>query len=270
MIEALVQAEHNGRISPAAVRGNLLLFLMAGHETSANALHFAITALACHPDIQKELQSSLDKLYANTAPSMWSYKEHFVALERSYTSAVVHEILRLYPSLPFFLRKIGPVGESIQLNNLSHTIPPDTTVFVNVSAVHQHPMIWDSNSPSPNEHKPYPFSSFNPSQWLETDGKVSTRPDGAYIPFSIGPRGCLGYKLAFVELCAIIARIFKEYSVELVTVEKEGMSEQARATAWQDALMVTEERMSAGVWFDIGLKMKSVPIKFIRRERNIE
>ncbi|KAF2800903.1 cytochrome P450 [Melanomma pulvis-pyrius CBS 109.77] len=74
-------------ISPAAVLGNMFIFILAGHETSANTLTHALTLLALHPSFQSRLQNELDDILGDSEPVSWSYLDHFPRLLNSCVSA---------------------------------------------------------------------------------------------------------------------------------------------------------------------------------------
>ena len=276
LAESLVQAgdpsiaSKDSIISPAAVLGNIFVFILAGYETSANTLTFILTLLACHPEIQHAFQADLDRIFGSRPPQEWSYKTDFPALLAGYAGAIVNETSRLYTVLPAIGRTTGLNLQTINLDDRTFTIPADTIIFVNTSATHRHPKYWPVSSPprefvSSGEVASSPVSDFRPSRWLSPHDTGSVKPfrpvPGSFIPFSDGPRSCLGRRFAQIELCVVLARIFSEWNVELA-VEGEGEGEEA----WNKARKNAEKELTAGVGFNMALKMTGkVDLKIVRR-----
>ncbi|MCJ1438187.1 hypothetical protein MMC27_007574 [Xylographa pallens] len=155
--------------------------------------------------------------------------------------------------------------------------------------------------------RPSPLVAFDPARWLrgggdgeETQEKVEdinsqdwSTPDdssaptagsptaphrlrpkpGTFIPFSDGARGCLGRKFALVEMCAVVSRIFSEWSVELVVAaEKEDdeseemVRREGERVAWKDARRRAEKALLNDVEFDMSLRLRGkIPIRFVSR-----
>lgn len=262
-------------ISPAAVLGNMFIFILAGHETSANTLTHALTLLALNPYFQSRLQTELDDILGNSEPDSWSYLDHFPRLLNGCVGALMSETLRLYTVLQFY-PKTNPVPQTVVVEGRQHVIPKDTLILINTSAAHRHPKYWPPPHPTPQKKdgdaKPYPVSEFAPHRWLnrpnsdnvnpksddeekeQNEGEEPWNPEpGAYIPFAEGFRSCMGSRFAKVEFCAVVARIMREFSVELADKGDEGIEE-------------ARKRMSEGMGIEMGLKMKrAVPLRFVKR-----
>ena len=256
-------------ITPEAVLGNIFVFIMGGHETSANTLSYAITLLACRPDLQKAMQSDIDNILGSRSPKQWSFASDFPKLLDGYVGAVMSETLRLYTVIPFLPKTTRSIPKPLTLNGREYTIPADTLILMNTSATHRNPKYWPSAVPKAEDGPPYPVSSFDPARWLRTNSNDSrgTTPfsptPGSYIPFADGPRACIGKRFAQVEFCAVMASIFKYYTVELATETNEaaaGGSKTARSNA--------ERELSDGVDFVMSLKMSGkVPLRLVRRDQ---
>ncbi|KAL8670520.1 MAG: hypothetical protein Q9168_004954, partial [Polycauliona sp. 1 TL-2023] len=82
------------------IMGNAFVFLLAGHETAANSIHFSCLYLAMHPASQRRLQKSLDHIFASRPVSEWDYERDFTALFSTMAGAVLAEELRLIPPVP--------------------------------------------------------------------------------------------------------------------------------------------------------------------------
>ena len=267
-------------LGPASILGNIFIFMFAGHEANANTLTFILVLLALHPTIQASLQSSISTILSSRHPSQWNYEKDYHALMSSYTGAVVNEALRLFTVLPFLPKKAPSTPQSIMVTGAAHTIPANMLILINTSATHRNPRYWPEPTKFlPLDGEPHPVTAFNPDLWLQDPASLGgggikepatgfLRPKaGSFIPFSDGSRGCLGQRFALVELCAVVARIFSEYSVELdVDNIEKGMPEEDIRAQWESAKLKATREMSSGVEFNMSLRLTGkVPLKLVRR-----
>lgn len=250
--------------------GNIFIFILAGHETSANTLMYAITLLACRPSLQKALQVNLDDIFGNRPSSQWSFETDFPKLLDGPVGAIMNETLRLYSVLPFLPKTTETTPKSLTIKDRSYVVPANTLIMINTSATHRNPKYWPAIVPNAADAPPYPVSSFDPFRWLQKDPKkrmnttlFSPKP-GSYIPFAEGPRACMGKRFAQAQFCAVIAKIFKEYTVELAVDSKaKGVNSES---LWQNAINSAESELSKGVGFLTSLKMKGkVPLRIAKR-----
>jgi cytochrome P450 len=271
----------NPTIQSSAVKGNIFLFMFAGHEANANTMTFLVHLLAMHPSLQRSFQSDIDAI-----PTPFSYPSSYNTAMSSLPGAVINEALRLYTVIPFILKSTWSTPQPITFGKETHNIPPDTLILMHTNATHRNPKYW----PEPEKEKlgtggmPYPVASFNPYHWIgnkdesNEDGwrRFLTPKPGTYFPFSEGLRGCLGKKFALVELCAVVCQLFSEYSVELAVdgvndcESATEMSKEERIERWNRAHQKAEYEMSAGVEFNMSLRMTGeVPVRFVRRGMEI-
>ena len=262
-------------ITPSAITGNMFILLLAGHETTASSLQFALLCLACHPTYQRRLQASLDTLLgpaAKHSPSTWDFTALFPRLLRGYPGAVLRETVRLFTVLPVYLRCTEDESQALVLNGKTYMVPPDTLIMVNTSAAHRNPKYWPRPSPPENEEgdgeeAPYALAEFDPGRWIdpetgEVEGEKAVKESGAYVPFSKGSRECLGKRFAEVEVLAMLARVFCEWSLELVVEDGVG-GERER---WERARRKCARMLSRGIGFQVALKMMGeVPLRIVRR-----
>jgi cytochrome P450 len=249
-------------IPPAAILGNIFIFILAGHETSANTLTYAVSLLACRPAFQKLLQADIDEVWGNGRPGEWSYRNDYTKLMNGHVGALMKETLRLYTPLPFIPKINTGRAQMLKVGQKDCILPADTLIMVNTSATHRNPKHWPAVTRTAADGAPYPLSSFEPERWLsltlseDKKGEFDPVP-GAYLPFAEGFRSCMGQQFARAEFCATIVAIFSEYSVELATEPGQ---------TFEDVLPVAEKQLSSGVGFELGLKLKKpVPLKLVKR-----
>lgn len=154
------------------------IFFLAGHETSASALSWALWLLAANPDWQ-------DRVAAEGA----ALQPDFAALSGlKDTQAVFRETLRLYPPVPMMVRQAtGP--ERFR----DRPIPPGAQLVLSPWHIQRSPRLWQA----PDD--------FDPGRWFTDEGRNAAR-DG-YLPFSSGPRVCPGAGFAMIEGVVMLARI---------------------------------------------------------------
>lgn len=253
-VEASQSSDSATQIPDTAVFGNLFIFILAGHETSANALTFALSLLACSPDFQAALHADIDHILGarRNNPTSWKYPEDYNQLADGHIGALMNETLRLYTVLPFSL-KTNPTAQTLTVEGSKHILTPKTLAIVNTSAVHRYPKYWPQPWSSPTktaEGPPYVLSSFRPEFWLNRRTPVP----GSFIPFAEGSRSCLGSRFARVEFCAALVTICAGFTVQLV----EGTD--------PEALKHGARKLSEGVGFEMGLKLKDpIALRFVKR-----
>ncbi|XDG04703.1 hypothetical protein ABKA04_004318 [Annulohypoxylon sp. FPYF3050] len=295
LLDLLVQAGASSEIqaSPvltnAQVIGQIFLFMFAGHEANANVLVSIILLLACHPEVQNAMQRDLDSILGNTCPDTWSYDENYSALMQTTVGAVINEALRLFTVIPVLPKRVPPEGPwlSITVKGERHPLPPNTIALANTSATHRHPEHWRNRPVGMNQDKrsswsdvrkdprqrPYAVADFDPSRWMgpgsadETGAHTGSakflKPRaGTFIPFSEGSRGCLGRRFALVQVCAVVATLFKMHSVELVIDHRN--SSDGEEEAWLEARRCAALTLSEGTKFDMSLRVvDDIPISML-------
>ena len=165
------------------------IFFLAGHETSASALAWALYLLALYPQVQEKV--------AAEAASLGDTPE-FAALSRlKYTRDVFREVLRLYPPVPMMVRE-NACPEVMR----ERSIAPGAQLVLSPWHLHRHERIWRN----PDE--------FDPSRWQTDENRACARD--AYVPFSAGPRVCTGAGFAMVEGPLLLALLLRDWRFERV------------------------------------------------------
>ena len=158
-------------------------FFLAGHETSASALAWALWLLAAAPDWQ-------DRLAAEAAAELDPDRPDFAAVGRlKIARAVFREAMRLYPPVPMFVREAARRDETFR----DRPVPRGAQVVVSPWHLHRHERLWDNPD------------AFDPARWETDNGRTCART--AYVPFGAGQRVCPGAGFAMIEAPLMLALI---------------------------------------------------------------
>lgn len=187
----LKQGEHYD-LSQDEVIVNAALFIVAGSETTASSLAALTNFLLRNPRCFEKVKDEIRTRFAS---------EDEITLAATledlpYMNACLEEGLRMFPPAPIgFLRKIQPEGDVVD----GHAVPGGTSVSVSA---------WCASHSSDNFEDP---DSFIPERWL--DDKFKTGQGLASRPFSLGPRGCIGKDLSYVEQRLTLARLIWNFDL---------------------------------------------------------
>lgn len=167
------------------------ILLVAGHETSANALSWLWYLLARHPEEAARVRAEQAAVLGAAPPS-------FAELPRlPYSMQVIQETLRLYPPAWIVDRQAAEDDEYQGL-----PLPKGTLISAYLYGVHHSPRLW----PEPEAFRP---ARFGPEQQRE-------QVPYAFIPFGGGPRLCIGNQFALTEMQLVLLRVLRRFEVEWV------------------------------------------------------
>jgi len=202
-------SEEDGSLDAAELRDQLLVFLIAGHETTGTSMTFALHLLSRHPEVQARAQEEVDRLPAGRTPLA-------AALDRlPYLTRVLKEAMRLYPAAPLIGRR------SVEATEVDgHLIPAGADVLVPPWVIHRHPDLWEDPE------------RFDPERF--TPEREAARHRYAWFPFGGGPRACIGQHFAMLESVLALAVLLRAYDLEAVDREislMAGITLQATGTA---------------------------------------
>jgi cytochrome P450 len=170
-------------ISETEIRDQALIFLLAGHETTAGALTFTLHLLGRHPEIQDRVAAeALAVLGDSEVPTPEQVRQLV------WTRAALMEGMRLFPSAHATERS---TCEEIEV--AGYTLPPQQIVLVSSWVTHRHPSFW------PDAER------FEPARFVGEHG----RPRYAYFPFGGGPRACVGEHFAMLEAVVLLATLMR-------------------------------------------------------------
>jgi len=180
----------NGRgIAEADIRANIVTFINAGHETTANALTWTLYLLSQSPEWRERAEADADQAFDDQGTVVTETCE--------ILRAVFEEALRLYPPAAMLARQ---AIEDDELGGVR--IPAGTVVTVSPFVLHRRRGLWDRPD------------AFDPSRFL---GPQRDRIDRfAYIPFGAGPRVCIGMAFAMQEGIILLAHLLRAFRFDLV------------------------------------------------------
>jgi len=194
----------------------VMTLIVAGHETTAAALTWTWYLVARHPDVAAELEAEADR----TPDGLLDLE---AAESLSFAHQVVQEALRLYPPGWLFTRR------AIEDDVLGgFPIAARTDVFISPYTLHRHPDFWNA----PEE--------FQPARFAGIDAKERHR--FAYIPFSVGPRHCIGENMAMFEMLVHVNRMARRFRLRLSNDDPIELEAQINLRPRSNLLMTVQNR----------------------------
>ncbi|WP_300550842.1 cytochrome P450 [Roseovarius sp.] len=167
------------------------IFFLAGHETSASALAWALYLLAMHPEWQARVAAEAQAVTGARSPEFGDMARLRVARD------VFREALRLYPPVPMMVRETT-CPERFR----NRDIPTGSQIVLSPWHLHRHERLWDDPD------------GFDPARFQTENGRIGLR--GAYMPFSAGQRVCPGAGFAMIEGPLLLAMLVRAYRFEIV------------------------------------------------------
>lgn len=213
MLDVLLAATNSDGtpLSDAQVRDNCMTMLFGGHETTAGSVTWAWGLIANNPDKRTKLQTEIDLVLKDGPP-----KDYAALKQLKYTNMVFEEAMRLYPMFALLLREAA-TDDTIE----GHQIQKGDLIAFSANTIQHDPAVWpDPESFLPERH----------------DSKCkANREKGAYLPFSLGQRGCIGERMARMEGILLLALLHEEFEFDLdqgLPVSKVSMSIKPEGGMW--------------------------------------
>uniref|UniRef100_A0A2M4AZJ2 Putative cytochrome n=1 Tax=Anopheles triannulatus TaxID=58253 RepID=A0A2M4AZJ2_9DIPT len=173
--------------------------MFEGHDTTTAGISWVLFLLALHPDVQDRVYEEIESVLGNdtSRPATMHDLNELRLLERC-----IKEALRLYPSVSFFGRTLS---DDIEL--AGHHIPSGTIVGIHAYHVHR-------------DERYFPDAeTFDPDRFLPENSEQ--RHPYAYIPFSAGPRNCIGQKFALLEEKSVVSRVLRHFRLRSARTRQE-------------------------------------------------
>ena len=169
----------------------IMTLIVAGHETTASTLNWTWYLLSQHPEVEKKLSSELNKLLGSEFPDLDDLPKF------AYTRQVIDEALRLYPAGWLMTRK---ALKDDQLGD--YFVPAGTEIYISPYFIQRHPDLWEDPD------------RFNPDRFGPDHSQ--DRHPLAMLPFSAGPRNCIGELFARVEMQIHLMTIARQLRLRFV------------------------------------------------------
>ncbi|XP_012219950.1 cytochrome P450 4C1-like [Linepithema humile] len=175
------------------LRAQVDTFMFEGHDTTAVAITWVLFCLGNNLEHQEKVHEELDEVFKDSEIPA-TVKE---LSQLKYLDRVIKETLRIFPSVPVITRKLA---EDVKIGD--HTLPKDIDVTLAIILAHRNPEVW-----------PDPLK-FDPNRFLPENSK--NRNPYAYVPFSAGPRNCIGQRFALLEEKTVLTAILRKWRVKSV------------------------------------------------------
>ncbi|KAL2077679.1 hypothetical protein ACEWY4_027183 [Coilia grayii] len=183
--------EDGNYLSHRDVQEEVDTFMFEGHDTTAASMNWALHLIGSHPEVQRRVHQELDEVFgASDGPVT---VEDLKKLR--YLDCVIKETLRIFPSVPLFARSLC---EDCHINGFK--VPKGVNAIIIPYALHRDPRYF----PEPEE--------FHPERFLP-ENSVGRHPY-AFIPFSAGPRNCIGQRFAMMEEKVVLAWVLRHFEVQ--------------------------------------------------------
>lgn len=181
-------------LSDLDIRNEVDTFLFEGHDTTASAISWILYSLAEHPEYQRKCQEEIDGLLdgRDSDEILWSDLPHL-----EYLTICIKEGMRLHCPVAIVGR------ETTKPFDLGDVVaPPGTSVMINIWMLHHNEHVW---GPDHMEFKPERFSKDN----------ITKMDPYQFVPFSGGPRNCIGQNFAMNEEKAVLAKLLRNFTFRL-------------------------------------------------------
>ncbi|XP_068180518.1 cytochrome P450 4T8 [Antennarius striatus] len=186
----LTKDENQQGLSDEDIRAEVDTFMFEGHDTTASGLSFILYNLACHPEHQKICRDEIMQVFNDKENIEWEDLNKI-----PYTTMCIKESLRLHPPVPGMSRKITKPITFFD----GRTLPAGSLIATSVFGIHRNARVWE------NPHV------FDPLRFLPEN--VSKRSSHAFVPFSAGPRNCIGQNFAMNELKVATILTLRKYQL---------------------------------------------------------
>lgn len=183
--------EYGGPMGRGELTSEALTQLIAGSDTTSNSMCSLLFHVTSTPGVIQRLQQELDAALPDSTTSIPSYDQ---VKDLPYLDCVIKETLRIHSTSSLGLPRVIPHGSpGVELHG--HKFPPGTVLSVPAYTIHHSKEIWGSNA-----------DSFDPDRFSKE--RFTDRQKKAFVPFSYGPRACVGQNVAVMELAIFVSFLF--------------------------------------------------------------
>ncbi|KAH3871925.1 cytochrome P450 4F1-like isoform X2 [Dreissena polymorpha] len=225
----LTAKDDNGLgLSDLDIRNEVDTFLFEGHDTTASAISWILYSLAEHPECQARCQEEIDALLGDRDNLEWSDLPHL-----EYLTMCIKEGMRMYCPVAIVARV---TTKDLKMADI--TVPPGINVMINIWMLHHNEEVW---GPDHWEFKPERFSKEN----------CAKMDPYQFVPFSGGPRNCIGQNFAMNEEKVVLAKLLHNFRFQLVPGFKVRRRLAAVMRAENGIMMTVERRKPHGGETDV-------------------
>lgn len=199
------------------LRDDLMTMLIAGHETTAAVLTWALFELTKDPECLKMAQEEIDRVVGDRTPTLADIRE------MEFLRLVVAETLRLYPEPPLLIRRARTENKLPKgAGDVEATVMRGMDMFISVYNIHHDEKFWPNafkfdplrfKRPYKNPEIPE-WEGYNPDGWKGKLYPTENSADFAYLPFGGGSRRCIGDDFATLEATVTLAMILRRFEFE--------------------------------------------------------
>jgi len=190
--------ETGAKLGRAELTAEALTQLIAGSDTTSNTSCAILYWVTKTPGVLEKLRKELD----DAIPEGVAVPAFEMVKDLKYLNNVIQETLRIHSTSSLGLPRIVPPGPGIEI--LGHRFPPNTVLSVPSYTIHHSKEIWGPDA-----------DEFVPDRW----DNLTERQRNGFIPFSYGPRSCVGRNVAEMELALIVSTTFRRYDFDLYQEE---------------------------------------------------
>ncbi|XP_023238259.1 cytochrome P450 4c3-like isoform X2 [Centruroides sculpturatus] len=182
---------NDGSLTEEDIREEVDTFMFEGHDTTSMGISWTLFLLGLYQDAQEKVFRELNDIFGDDTNRTIKTDD---LKEMKYLERVIKESLRLHPSVPFILRR---ASEELKIGE--YTIPRNSSIFVYIYGIHHNPEVYENPE------------IFDPDRFLPEN--CENRHPFAYVPFSAGPRNCIGQRFAMNVLKTVCANVLRNFKV---------------------------------------------------------
>ncbi|KAJ2950504.1 hypothetical protein O0L34_g8748 [Tuta absoluta] len=191
-LDLMIEQAQNGtnKISDTEIKEEVDTIMFEGHDTTAAGSSFVLCLLGVHQNIQQKVYDELYSIFGDS-DRQCTFSD---TLEMKYLERVIFEALRMYPPVPIIARKLN---RDVKIVSNDYVLPAGSTIVVATYKIHRSPKYYKNPD------------VFDPDNFLPEN--TSNRHYYSFIPFSAGPRSCVGRKYALLKLKVLLSTILRNY-----------------------------------------------------------
>ncbi|XP_045479100.1 cytochrome P450 4g15-like [Harmonia axyridis] len=192
-LDLMIEASQSGVvINDEEIKEQVDTIMFEGHDTTAAGSSFFLCMMGLHTDIQDKVYEELNEIFKGSdRPATFAD-----TLEMKYLERCLMETLRMYPPVPLIARQLR---RDLKLTSEDLTVPAGCTVIIPTFKIHRDPVTY------PNPEK------FDPDNFLPE--RTANRHYYSFIPFSAGPRSCVGRKYAMLKLKILLSHLLRNFRI---------------------------------------------------------